>query len=226
MARITTPEAIASYPQLVTPNKNKKFELTLVFPNGFPVELKKAALATLKAKYDLAGATNIQIDNDKGPGKLNFLKLADGTKLRLPWRDDPEDVAAKKYPEDSAFIGVRTSAGAPQPQVVNQIPDTSQPARANGQHPPTLIDASKIYAGSIVKASIDPFCYEVDGNKGVTFGLGNIQFVRDGDRLDNRTFAQDDFDSDMDLVGADLGDLTGETVPAGDEDDLTDLIGS
>ncbi|KKM96418.1 hypothetical protein LCGC14_1178330, partial [marine sediment metagenome] len=38
---------------------------------------------------------------------------------------------------------------------------------------------------------------------------GNVQFIRDGDRLDGRTFGVDDFDADENAV-ADLSDLTGE----------------
>lgn len=222
MARLITPEAIASYPCLVEPNENKKYELTLIFEDGFPKELKQAALDTLKAKYaeQLAGAKPIQIENDKGPGKLNFLKLSDGSKIRLPWRDEEEDVAAKGYPEGSAFIGVRTSPGAPQPQVVSTVP--------NEDGKPTLIPASAIYPGCIVRASIDPYCYGKDGNQGVTFGLGNVQFIRDGERLDSRTFAQDDFDADASMT-ADLDDLEGvDEAPAAvgaEEDDLSDLLG-
>ena len=224
MARLITGEVIASYPQLTTPDEKGKYSLTLIFADGFPKDLKKVALDTIKAKYEgkLQGAKIVVLDTPHG--KANFLQAGDLT-IRLPWRDDPDLVAKKGYPEGSGFIAVRGSKGAPQPQIVSLVPDE------NGK--PTVIDAGKIYAGCIVKASIDPYCYDTDGNQGVTFGLGNVQFIRDGDRLDGRTFGVDDFDADENAV-ADLSDLTGEgdeemagaTAGAGDdEDDLSDLLG-
>jgi len=225
MARLITGEVIASYPQLTTPDEKGKYSITLIFDGGFPKNLKKAALDTIKAEYagKLAGAKIVVLDTNHG--KANFLQTPDGLTIRVPWRDDAELVAKKGYPEGSAFIAVRGSKGGPQPQVVSEIPDP------NNDGKPTVIDAGKIYAGCIVKASIDPFCYDTDGNQGVTFGLGNIQFIRDGDRLDGRTFGVDDFDADENAV-ADLSDLTGDEdeelagVAAGDDgDDLSDLLG-
>ena len=222
MARLITGEVIASYPQLTTPDEKGKYSLTLIFADGFPKDLKKVALDTIRTKYDgkLAGAKIVVLDT--AHGKANFLRTADDLTLRLPWRDDPELVAKKGYPEGSAFIACRTSAGAPQPQVVSLVPDES------GK--PTVIDAGKIYAGSIVKVSIDPFCYDNE-SAGVTFGLGNVQFIRYGDRLDGRTFGVDDFDADESAV-ADLSDLTGEedeelvgATASDDGDDLSDLLG-
>lgn len=227
MARLITGEVIASYPQLTTPDEKGKYSLTLIFADGFPKDLKKVALDTIKAKYEgkLKGAKIVVLDTPHG--KANFLQTSGGLTIRLPWRDDSEVVAGKSYPEGSAFIAVRTSAGAPQPQIVSLVPDENRK--------PTVIDAGKIYAGCIVKVSIDPFCYDTDGNKGVTFGLGNVQFIRDGERLDGRTFGVDDFDADESAV-ADLSDLTGEGHGEGDEelvgaaasddgDDLSDLLG-
>lgn len=217
MSRIVTPEAILSYPNLVVPRaqqegKQPKYSCTLVFPDGTDVRaLKKAALDVAKAKWGtkLEGAKIKVLDTQYGPA--NFL-VSPKVRIRLPWRDAPEDVAKKGYPEGSTFVNVSSQRA---PGIVTLIPDP------NTGKPMKLTDDSKLYPGAIVRASIDPYAYDTSGNLGVTFGLGNIQWVRDGERLDGSVSAADEFDADASAV-ADLGDLD----EAGDEDDgLADLIG-
>lgn len=56
-----------------------------------------------------------------------------------------------------------------------------------------LMDQSLLYAGCIVRADINPFPYKNGGNSGVGWGLNNVMFVCDGDRLDGRKKAEDAF---------------------------------
>jgi hypothetical protein len=86
--------------------------------------------------------------------------------------------------------------------------------------PSQITDPDKVYPGVIVQATIEAYGYDRDGNRGVTFGLGNIQVRRDGDRLDSAKAASDEFEADATAV-ADLSDL--EVAP--EADDLSDLIG-
>jgi len=52
-----------------------------------------------------------------------------------------------------------------------------------------------VWAGQMVRATVSPFAYEQTGNRGVSFGLANIQICRtDTRRLDGRRAAKDDFD--------------------------------
>ena len=102
--------------------------------------------------------------------------------LRLPFRDGIE----KGYPDGSAFINVTTQQ---RPGLVDQ---RVQP----------IIDPSTLYPGCIVRASVRAFTYDKAGNRGVSFGLLNIQKMRDGDRLDSRTRPEDDFDAVDDGAGA------------------------
>ena len=53
------------------------------------------------------------------------------------------------------------------------------------------------------------FFINANGNRGVAVGLGNIQFVKDGDRLSGRASADADFDAledDEDVLGGDAGE--------------------
>jgi len=54
-------------------------------------------------------------------------------------------------------------------------------------------DEAAFYAGCWAKAILNPFAYEGDG-KGVTFGLGNLQKVRDDDPFSGRPPAADQFE--------------------------------
>ncbi len=57
-----------------------------------------------------------------------------------------------------------------------------------------IIDASAIYAGCYVRASVRAYAYEKAGNRGVAFGLNNIQKTRDGEAFGGGpSRAEDDF---------------------------------
>lgn len=66
-------------------------------------------------------------------------------------------------------------------------------------------DESTIYAGCIGRALWHVYAYEVDGSKGVNFGMDGFQFIRDGDPIAGRrkvdvkeAFDDLDFDDDPD----------------------------
>lgn len=221
MARIITPEAILSYPNLFTPramgDQEPKYSCALVFPEGTDLTaMKQAALDALTEEW-----------GEKAPAMVK------AGQARWPFRDNPDDVALKGYPEGSTFVNVRSNR---KPGVVSIFPDPS-----TGK-PTPVTDEAQVYPGVIVRASLDAYTYDTQGNKGVTFGLGNVQIIRDGDRLDGRSHAEDEFEADPDAL-ADLSDLTGEdgggggegdeSQPAGvaadgsaeDGDDLSDLLG-
>lgn len=72
----------------------------------------------------------------------------------------------------------------------------------------------KFYPGCVVNVSVNPFLYDQAGNRGVAFGLNNVQFWGDGERLDNRVAAEDDFQAEARPV-ADLSALQADTGSAG-----------
>lgn len=75
--------------------------------------------------------------------------------------------------------------------------------RATSKFAPGIIDRAKnpiadesgFYAGCYARATVNAFAYDTKGNKGVAFGLQNIQFLGDGEPFTGRTNAGDDFDS-------------------------------
>lgn len=67
-----------------------------------------------------------------------------------------------------------------------------------------ILDATELYSGCYVRASINAFPFSQSGNKGVSFGLNNLMKIADGDYLGGRARAEDDF---APFVGTDDGDL-------------------
>ena len=74
---------------------------------------------------------------------------------------------------------------------------------ASSKNKPGLVDASRqpiisadeFYAGCYARATVNAYAYNKNGNAGVSFGLQNIQKLRDGEPFSGRTKPEDDFDA-------------------------------
>lgn len=83
---------------------------------------------------------------------------------------------------------------------------------AKSNNPPEVVDANlnpiisknEFYSGCYGRASIRFYAYNQNGNKGIGCGLGNVQKLEDGQPLDGRTTAAEDF-------GAPVGQTTYQT---------------
>ena len=53
-------------------------------------------------------------------------------------------------------------------------------------------NTSEIYSGAYYRATVNAYSF-TEGSPGVALGLNNLQKVKEGERLDGRTRAQDDF---------------------------------
>lgn len=56
-----------------------------------------------------------------------------------------------------------------------------------------ILDGNEVYSGCYGGASIMLYAYNSNGNKAVACGLNNIQKIRDGEPLGDRTNDTDDF---------------------------------
>jgi hypothetical protein len=187
MASVITPKFRVSYPNVFKPKKNdlsgkEEFSIVALFPKG--ADLSKLKAAAQKAITDKWGP-----DKDKWPKNL-----------RTPFRDQAEkvkEVDGKRvlppgHEEGGIFLNLKSSQ---KPGVVDQ----------NVQD---IIDTSQFYAGCWAVASVNAYAYDQKGNRGVSFGLGNIQKVADGDPLGNRARPEQEFapiaDVDSDGSSADI----------------------
>ena len=82
---------------------------------------------------------------------------------------------------------------------------------------PGLVDADKtailtsdvFYSGCYARATLTAFAYDQKGNKGVAFGLQNIQKLRDGEPFSGRTRPEEDFDAQAGSPSGDDEELFG-----------------
>lgn len=191
---LITPPVILSYPSLDQarasdddPNAKPKFGGAFIFT----VEaqgtqqykaIQQAVIAAAMAA--LPGKSQQEV--------IELFKLGvEGGGIRSPFRRNWE---AKKYPEGSVYINARSTN---RPGCVLADLTTVPPEKVR----------ETFYAGAWVKASLGPYFYNHKGNKGVSLGLNNVQFIRDGERLDNRAKAEEEFTADMSNAPADTSDL-------------------
>lgn len=155
-------------PQVDKKDPNKKtYSITLLFP-------KSTDLSVLKAAYSAAVAE--RWPNKKPSG------------IRSPFRDGDEvdgEGTRKRGPEyaNMTYVTFRTKAGDRKVGVVDAA--LEEVTQSDG----------KLYSGCYVKVSFSAYAYENDGNCGVSFGLNNVQVIKDGERFDGRVDATEDFDA-------------------------------
>lgn len=113
--------------------------------------------------------------------------------LRLPFKDGNE-----KNLEDYKDMTVIEARSKMKPGVVDQ----------NVQD---IIEASEFYSGCWARATVTCFAYDKAGNRGVSFGLQNLQKVKDDTAFSGKRNPKDDFEA--------LDDLEQDSS-ASEEDDL------
>jgi len=57
-----------------------------------------------------------------------------------------------------------------------------------------ITDPAEFKSGDYCRVSLNAYAYDVNGNRGVSFGLGNVQVVAKGEPLGGGSRARDDFD--------------------------------
>ncbi|WP_461206099.1 DUF2815 family protein [Clostridium sp. DL1XJH146] len=102
--------------------------------------------------------------------------------LKTPLRDGDIDRPDDPSYENSYFINTNSKDA---PHIVDA---RIQP----------ILDRSEVYSGCYGKVSINFYAFNVNGNRGVAAGLGNVQKLRDGEPLGGRSRAEDDFEIEDD----------------------------
>lgn len=178
-----SPEMRLSYPALFEAKENQsgvlKFSCSLLIP-----------------KADKAGVKEVEAAIERAI-KQGISKIWGGKKPKFryePFRDGDEELAdgTKTDPVYKGMLFLNCSSNDA-PGVVG--PDAKP-----------LMDQKAIFAGCWVRADINPFPYKNSGNCGIGWGLNNVMLVREDERLDGRTKAEDAFagfapkDEDGDLM--------------------------
>lgn len=168
MTKVMTPEFRVSFPDLFVPRameegKEPMYSVTMLFPKG-------ADLTVLKDAAKAAGVEKWGPDQAKWPKGL-----------KLPFKDQGE----KDYDGYEAGATFVRASSKQKPGLVDQ---SVQP----------IIDQSEFYAGCYARATINAFAWEhvKDGkvlSRGISFGLQNVQKLRDGEPFGGRSNPTDDF---------------------------------
>lgn len=178
--RVTTPEFRVSFAHVFKPSayegQEPKFSVVMLFPKSTDIKaLKLAAAAAVEGKY---GA-----DKSKWPKNL-----------KLPFRDGDVPTGDREEPMDGYADHIFINATSKE-----------RPGLVDGRLSPIVETDGTFYAGCYARATLNAYCYDVSGNKGVAFGLNNIQKLRDGKPFSGKKAATDDFDAveDVDSVDSD-----------------------
>lgn len=97
--------------------------------------------------------------------------------LKLPLRDGDIDRPDDEAYADAMFVNANSKDA---PQIVDR---KVQP----------IIDPMECGSGDYCNVSINFYAYNANGNRGVAASLGNLQKIKDGERLAGRTSAASDF---------------------------------
>lgn len=198
--RVRTGEMILSYPFFITPqierddDGNPKPGGRLTYSGAF-IGFGKTPEDTLK---QLKEAAYLAATERWGDAAKKMIEEGD---LRWPFR---KNVTAKKYDKVGGlwFFSARSQK---KPGLVHRIPDPSNPTKPLKVESAEMIE-KLFYPGAHVRATVRAFPYDKKG-KGVGFSLDNVQWLADGERLDNRVSAEDDFDADLNSKPADIDSL-------------------
>jgi hypothetical protein len=160
---------------------------------------EKYSVSCVISKSDTKTIARIQkaVEAAKEDGKTRKWGGKIPPNLKLPLRDGDIDRPDDESYQNSFFINA-TSKDAP--QVVDR--------KVN-----PVIDPMMVYSGCYCNVSVNFYAFNANGNRGVAAGLGNIQFVKDGERLSGKASADADFDAldgdDEDVLGEDMPDYLG-----------------
>ena len=190
--KIQTPEFRASFPALFEPRSAKQgdkayYSITMYFRVTETAKSKElgekiVTIDALKNAVRMVAEQKFGTDRSKWP------------KLKLPFRSilTEEDKDKKGRPGlDEGVIWVEAKSDPtnnPRPGVVHSH------AGQDGRPAPLTVP-SDFYGGCYARATINPYHWEYMGKQGISFGLQNVQKLRDGEPLGGRGSAENDFDA-------------------------------
>lgn len=172
--RVVTGEVRLSYAHVWEPRPDRDGEKPKY---GVSVLIPKTDTATVAAIQEAIDAA-YQSGVAKFGGKLPPLGG-----LKTPLRDGDVERDDETY-HGHWFINANSTTA---PQIVDAQ------ARAITNH-------DEVYSGCYGRVSINFFPYNTNGNRGIGAALGNIQKLRDGEKLAGGPSAQDDFGAPQDVA--------------------------
>ena len=189
--KVTTPKFRGSFVWIFKPqppmegsaNNEPKYGITMLFDKA------AQASAEYKALRQLAHTALKEKFGDKlipdGNGWFKGMKN--------PLRDGAEKAELEGYGEGIMFASATSKM---QPGLVDQSLQR-------------IISEQDFFSGCYARATVTAYGYDKAGNRGVAFGLQNVQKLADGEAFSGRTAAESDFDSVDTAFDADTGGSEG-----------------
>lgn len=202
-SRVKTPPFRLSYPAFFRPKPGPnggapRYSGVAIFN---PADYDEAEMAAFKAmKAAMNGACKEEFGKNIKDMPSTFKK---GLRPGSDRQDDDGNVPEEYQGEGVVFANITSNEP---PGVINAKGQTISEENGN---------TDQIYPGCYCRAIVVAYAYDKKGNKGVALGLRNVMKVKDGDRLDSKTSAAEDFKDDIDSSWID-----GDEEPAGDEVDF------
>ena len=174
--KVVTGEVRLSYVRLFEPYSNKpdqepRYSCTILIPKS-----DKATLAKIEKAFAAAA--------EAGMTKHFGGRIPKNLKRTLHDGDEEADLDRNPEYEGHMFMALSSKA---RPGVVDEALNP-------------IMDQSQVYSGCYGRVSMNAFAYSGE-SKGLSFGLDNVQFLRDGEPLGGvKTRAEDDFADDGDLL--------------------------
>ncbi len=143
----------------------------------------KYSVSLIIPKSDKKTISNIQkaIEEAKKEGISKFGGKIPAN-LKTPLRDGDIDRPDDAAYANSYFINANSKDA---PQIVDSRIEP-------------IMERSEVYSGCYGKVSINFYAFNINGNRGIAAGLGNVQKLRDGESLGGRSRAEDDFEIEDD----------------------------
>lgn len=175
---ITGQDVLWNFPNVFEPKSFEggapKYSIVLIIKKTDQITINKINTG-IKSAYEV-GANKL-----KGGDKT----IPPITAIRTPLRDGDLERPDDENYKNAYFL---TASSTTAPGIVDKNREE-------------ITDRAEIYSGVYGRASISFYAYNTNGNKGIACRLNNLQKIRDGERINGRMSAQDDFaDVDDDFL--------------------------
>jgi hypothetical protein len=177
--RMVTETFRCAFMSVFKPKKNTyggedKHEITMLFPKDsdvakkFIADLREEAIKV--AKVFFGGSVPASVKE----------KFEENNRLAIFKNGDNPNSEGNIFDGFAGHIAVKATSKA-QPSIIDGRKEE-------------ILDSNEFRSGDYARASITPYAYDVNGNKGVGFFIGNIQKMKSGEPFGGRVDAKDEFD--------------------------------
>ena len=182
--KVTTGKVRLSYANIwkaraINEGDEPKYSVSIIIPKTDKSTISKIAAAIKAAKTE---------GKEKLINKQGVMPEA----IKVPLRDGDTDETKAGDPAyaNSYFLNCSSRQ---RPKIVDRNCEA-------------ILDEEAVYSGCYARVSLNFYAFNTNGNKGIAAGLGNIQFLADGEALGGSSRPEEDF---ADAPDDDVADILG-----------------